>query len=41
MSREIHAVTGASGRTGYAPRPVTEALKDRVDFYFEVHKKND
>jgi dihydroflavonol-4-reductase len=27
--------------TGYAPRPVTDALKDQVEFYFEVYKKND
>ncbi|MFP3040801.1 NAD-dependent epimerase/dehydratase family protein [Treponema primitia] len=26
--------------TGYAPRPVTEALKDQVEFYFDVYKKN-
>jgi dihydroflavonol-4-reductase len=26
--------------TGYAPRPVTEALRDQVEFYFQVYKKN-
>ncbi|WP_010262556.1 NAD-dependent epimerase/dehydratase family protein [Treponema primitia] len=25
--------------TGYAPRPVTDALKDQVEFYFDVYKK--
>jgi dihydroflavonol-4-reductase len=25
--------------TGYAPRPVSEALKDQVEFYFNVYKK--
>ncbi|GHU88586.1 epimerase [Spirochaetia bacterium] len=26
--------------TGYTPRPLSEALKDQVEFYFEVYKKN-
>jgi dihydroflavonol-4-reductase len=26
--------------TGYAPRPPAEAIKEQVDFYFQVYKKN-
>jgi dihydroflavonol-4-reductase len=26
--------------TGYTPRPIAEALKDQVEFYFQVYKKN-
>jgi dihydroflavonol-4-reductase len=26
--------------TGYAPRPLEEAIKDQVEFYFQVYKKN-